>query len=179
MGDYQATISFTLTFVHMIWTSIEVIFSLKAFTIPRLATFKQRGQDIFSGQHFLSKTRRLVLTFDHVIWKLIGVTYSLGAFTVPSLEISSKGVKRYWSDTAWSTDRPTGRYKTICPFFQMGAEKYHHSFISLERTNCKPQVKVETQSLHQWKNNRQKLSHLFFFIILPARDMVLVTKYFF
>ena len=115
------TISLTLTFVHVNWTSIEVIFSLKAFTIPSLATFKQRSQDILSGQHFFSKTRSLALTFDHVIWKLIGVTYSLGAFTVPSLDISSKGVKRYWSDIAWSTDRPIGRYKTICPFFQMGA----------------------------------------------------------
>ena len=37
---------------------------------------------------------------------------------------SIEGVKRYWADNSWSTDRPTNRptgsCKTICPLFQRG-----------------------------------------------------------
>ena len=36
---------------------------------------------------------------------------------------SSEGVKRYWADNTWSTDRPIDSYKTICPLFQ-GGHKY-------------------------------------------------------
>ena len=45
----------------------------------------------------------MTLTFDHVTWNSIGDLYSLGASTA----LSSKVVKWYYPDMAWSTDQPT------------------------------------------------------------------------
>ena len=54
--------------------------------------------------------------------------YLLGATRAPSWGQplhqvwywSSEGVKRYWADNTWSSDRQTDSCKTICPLFQGG-----------------------------------------------------------
>ena len=45
------TNSLTLTFDHVIWKSIGVIYFLRASTKSNLATLRQRSQMILSGQH--------------------------------------------------------------------------------------------------------------------------------
>ena len=49
----------------------------------------------------------LTLTFEQVTWKSIGIIFSLKATPASSWYWSSEGVKRYWADNTWSTDRPT------------------------------------------------------------------------
>ena len=60
------------------------ISSLVSCTVPSLATFEQRRQQVWSGQ-YLYKTSNLTLTFDHISLKSIGYICFVGATTVPSL----------------------------------------------------------------------------------------------
>ena len=77
-------ISLTLTFEHVNWKSIGVIYPLEAFLVSSVATFHQMGQR-YSTDIIYTKTSTLNLTFDHVTWKSTGVIFSPGAFTVSSL----------------------------------------------------------------------------------------------
>ena len=94
----------------------------QAFTVPSLATFELRGRK--KQLHVLSshlyKYQQFDLTFDHVTWKSIGNFYSLGS---SNLAIFNQGVKMYWADIDWSTDRPSGA-KQDAFFIQRGAWKY-------------------------------------------------------
>ena len=67
--------SLTLTFDRVIWTWIQVINSLRAFTVPSLATFQQRGLEILGGHPAVWP----------LTWKSIGNIYSLGTSTLPSM----------------------------------------------------------------------------------------------
>ena len=60
--------SLTLTFYRMIWTWIEVINSLRAFTVPSLATFQQRDLEILGGHPSVWSWP--------LTWKSIGNMYS-------------------------------------------------------------------------------------------------------
>ena len=74
---FAKTSSLALTFGHVIWKLLGVIYLLGASIIPSLATFRQRLVKRFRADIF-SKTSSLTLTFDHVTWKLMRVIYSLG-----------------------------------------------------------------------------------------------------
>ena len=50
---FSKTSSLTCTFDHVTSKSIGVIYFLGASTVPSLATFKQRGQEILSGHHLV------------------------------------------------------------------------------------------------------------------------------
>ena len=56
--------------LYVTWTSIGFIYFLEAFTVPSLATFQQRGQEILRGQFFFKKQQ---FDLDLVTWKSIGV----------------------------------------------------------------------------------------------------------
>ena len=53
----------TLIFEHVTWTSIRVIYSLKAFLVPSLATFYQRSRAILSWLYFFKDQQ-----FDPDLW---------------------------------------------------------------------------------------------------------------
>ena len=112
-----------------------IIYSLRATPVPSLVLIKWRGQKI------------LTLWFDLDLW-----TYDLKInrdhsthWGKPLHQVwywSSKGVKRYWPDKTWSTDRQTERHtdrptdscKTICPLFQ-GGHKNTKEFSSFSLFN--------------------------------------------
>ena len=56
----------TLTFEHVTWKSIGIIYSLRATPAPSLILIKWRGQKILSGQH--SGLRRVVWPWPLNIW---------------------------------------------------------------------------------------------------------------
>ena len=110
----------TLTFEHVTWKSIGVNYLLGSTTAPSLVLNKWRGQKILSGQH--SGMRRVVWPWPLNMWpeNQKGSSTHWGQPLHQVWYWSSEGVKRYWADNTWSTDRPTDRCKTICPFFQGG-----------------------------------------------------------
>ena len=85
---------------------------------PSLVLIKWRGsKDIEWTTHWARKSG-LTLTFEHVTWKSIEIIYSLRVTPSPS-----EGVKRYWADNTWSTDRQTDWptfAKQYAPFFKRG-----------------------------------------------------------
>ena len=68
----------TLTFEHVTWRSIRIIYILGATPAPSLVLIKWRGQKILT-------LYGLNLTFEHVTWKSIGIIYSLRKTPTPSL----------------------------------------------------------------------------------------------
>ena len=116
--------SLTLTFIHVHWTSIVVIYSLKVSTVPSLATlpsdlniyskeassvqrsetFQQRGKKILRGQYFFVD-KKSDLDLCIVTLKSTRFIYSLRASSVPRLatfkqrgqKIFSKHRFVYWS----------------------------------------------------------------------------------
>ena len=115
--------SLTLTFIHVHWTSIVVIYSLKVSTVPSLATWPS-DLNINTG-HLLSRgilTRSLTLTF--ALWP--GNQHALGHLLYQDWQLSSKGVKRYLTDIA-----ATYMCKTICLLF----EKRHKNGFSVGFSN--------------------------------------------
>ena len=56
----------TLTFEHVTWKSIEIIYSLRATPAPSLVLIKWRGQKILSGQH--RRLRRVVWPWPLNMW---------------------------------------------------------------------------------------------------------------
>ena len=78
------TSSLTLTFNHVIWTSIGDIYLLGASTVPSLDTLQRRGQEIISGK-YLYKDHQSDLQVRPCDLKVKGAIYSQGASTVPSL----------------------------------------------------------------------------------------------
>ena len=56
----------TLTFEHVTWKSIGIIYSLRATPAPSLVLIKWRGQKILSGQH--SGLRRVVWPWSLNMW---------------------------------------------------------------------------------------------------------------
>ena len=96
----------TLTFEHVTWKSIGIIYLLGSTPAPSLVLIKWRGQKILSEQKTGLKSG-LTLTFEQVTWKSIGIIFSLRANPASSWYWSSEGVKRYRADNTWSTDRPT------------------------------------------------------------------------
>ena len=102
----------TLFFVHVTWKSIGVLYYLGTSIMQSSATFKLRGQKILSRQHFFQ--RQAVWSWPLTIWP----ENPWGHLPYQVWQLSSKGVKSYWVDIAWSTDRPTGAKQ--CPLFSKG-----------------------------------------------------------
>ena len=101
--------SLTLTYDHVTWTSVWVIYTLDASTVPSLGTFQWRVKKNIEWTTFFQDQK-----FDLDLWpcdlniKSIWIIFSLGASSYKILQLSSKGVKRYWAEITWTTDRPTG-----------------------------------------------------------------------
>ena len=95
---------------------LNIFHSQGVSTVPCLATFKQRGQKIFSGQH-LDKDQQNDLDLDHVTSKSIGVINFLGTSTVPSLATFKQRSQQILS----------GHYLVYRPTDQStGAKQYAH-----------------------------------------------------
>ena len=56
----------TLTFEHVTWKSIGIIYSLRATPAPSLVLIKSRGQKILSGQH--TGLKRVVWPWPLIMW---------------------------------------------------------------------------------------------------------------
>ena len=90
----------TLTFEHVTWKSIGIIYSLKAIPAPNLVLIKWRGQKIWSGQH--SGLRRVVWPWLLNMWPE-NQKGSSTFWVQPLHQVwywSSEGVKRYWADNS-------------------------------------------------------------------------------
>ena len=101
----------TLTFEHVIWKSIGIIYLLGATPAPSLVSTKWR-------ERRTNWTRKsgLTLTFERVTWKSIGIIYSLRATPAPSLVLIKKSGQKILSGQHLvyrPTDRPTDSCKTI------------------------------------------------------------------
>ena len=59
------TLSLTLTFEHVTWKSIGIIYLLGATPAPSLVLIKWRGQKTLNGQHSGLEKSGLTLTFEH------------------------------------------------------------------------------------------------------------------
>ena len=170
------TSSFILPFDHVNWTSLGAIYMLGASTVSSLGTFQQRVKryqvDIFLKNQqcdlvlcpcdlkinrgpllprdihyakfgnfqakgskdikqttFFSKTSCVILTFDHLTWK------QWGHLPHQVWQLSNKGVKSYWVDIAWSTDRLSGAKQYVLFFSKRGHIKlyFNAKFKSLNR----------------------------------------------
>ena len=115
----------TLTFEHVTWKSIGIIYSLKAPPAPNLLLIYWRGQRYWSD-NTVGWEEWFDLDFEHVTWKSIGIIYSLRATPAPSLIVIK------WKDQKILSrqhlvyrpmDRPSDSCKTICPLFQGGHKK--------------------------------------------------------
>ena len=89
--DIEWTIQWTqksdliLTFEHVTWKSIGIIYSFRATPAPSLVLIKWRGSKDIEWTTQWSQKSGLTLTFEHVTWKTIGIIYSFGATPAPSL----------------------------------------------------------------------------------------------
>ena len=77
--------SLTLTFEHVTWKSIGMIYSLRATPEPSMVLIKWRGQKILTGQH--SGLGRVVWPWPLIMWpeNQLGIIYSFRATPVPSM----------------------------------------------------------------------------------------------
>ena len=116
----------TLTFEHVTWKSIGIIYSLRATPTPSLVMIKWRGsKDIERTTQWAEKSG-LTLTFEHVTRKSIGIIYSLRATPAPSLVLIKWRSQKILSGQHLvyrPTDRPTYRptvAKQYAQFFKGG-----------------------------------------------------------
>ena len=138
---FLKTSCLTWIFDHVTWKSIGNIYFLPTTSVCKLATSKQRGQKILSGQHLCQNQH-----FSLEIWpyelKSIGNIYSLGASTVQRLATFNGSSQKILSRHRWvhrPPDSPTDRCKTICPHFSKGDRtKFHWNTKSFYLTGAQP-----------------------------------------
>ena len=117
--------SLTLTFEHVTWKSIEIIYSLRATPARSMVLIKWRGQKILTEQH--TGLRRVAWPWPLIMWP----ENQYGSSThwkQPLHQVwywSSEGSKdidrtRLGLHTDRHTDRLTDSCKIICPLFQRG-----------------------------------------------------------
>ena len=117
----------TLTFEHVTWKSIGIIYSLRATPAPSLILIKWRGQKILSGQH--SKLRRVVWPWPWTCDLEINKDQLLieGKFCTKFCNDQVKRSKDIERTTlGLQTDRPTVA-KQYAPFFKGGIKRFHPS----------------------------------------------------
>ena len=112
---FSKTSILTLTFDHMTWTSIGVMYLLEASTVSNLAAFKQRGQKIMSRHHLgykltnrqFSRKRhgpslyKLNFSLQRMLWANFVCNWPIGSGEDENLESYRQ------------TDRQTGGWCTI------------------------------------------------------------------
>ena len=87
----------TLTFKHVTWKSIGIIYSLRATPAPSMVLITWKSQKILSGQH--SGLRRVVWPWPLNMWpENQGSSTHWGQPLYQVWYWSSEGVKRYWAD---------------------------------------------------------------------------------
>ena len=105
----------TLTFEHVTWKSIGIIYLLRATSAPSLILFKWRGQKILSRHH--TGLERVIWPWPLNMWLLIEGN-PCTKFDIVQVK-GSKDIER--TTLGLQTDRHTDRQlKTICPLFQGG-----------------------------------------------------------
>ena len=111
----------TLTFEHVPWKSIGIIYLLGATPAPSLVLIKWRDQKILSGQH--SGLKRVVWPWSLNMWpwKSIGIIYSLRATPAQSMVLIKWRVQKILSGQHL-VYRPTDRQlQNNMPTFSRGA----------------------------------------------------------
>ena len=136
----------TLTFEHVTWKSIGIIYSLRATPAPSLVLIKWRGQKILSGQHSgLRKvgweecfdldlwTCDLKINRDHLLIKgnpctKFGIDQVKGSKDIEQTTLGLQTDRPTYRPTNRPTYRPTDSCKTICPLFQGGHKNHMRIF---------------------------------------------------
>lgn len=133
------SISLILIFLHMIWKSIAIIYSLRGTTLLRLITIKQRGHDALHRYQIEWRS----LTFDNIT--LSNHLFSMDNWCVMFYNINSINIERTilwmkniiftlsfdqvtWKSTEGLKVRLTDSGKTVYLLLYKGERYVYHKF---------------------------------------------------
>ena len=102
----------SLTFEHVTWKSIRIIYSLRATPAPSLVLIKWRGQKILSGQHLVYRTtyrptgplcqggHKNEFSFSNIYFIIIYLLYVLRLYNYEFINCNISGrIQKVWAPT--------------------------------------------------------------------------------